>query len=72
MIALTLSPDGRRLEGRRVLERAHPEYEEPTLGALVGDSFYYVANAQWDAFASKEAKRIERKPPTVLKLPLLP
>ncbi|MET0592910.1 MAG: hypothetical protein ABW133_09440 [Polyangiaceae bacterium] len=72
VVAFPLSRDGRRLEGRRVLERAHPEYEEPTLGALVDDSLYYVANAQWDAFASDDAKRIPRKPPTVLKLPLIP
>ena len=71
VIALPLSLDGRRLEGRRVLERAHPEYEEPTLGVLVGDSFYYVANAQWDAFANGAAKRSQRKPPAVLKLALV-
>ena len=72
VIALPLSPDGLRLEGRRVLERAHPEYDEPTLGVLVDDSVYYVANAQWDAFANQAAHRSARKPPTVLKLALVP
>jgi hypothetical protein len=68
MIALPLSSDGRRLEGRRVLERAHPESEEPTLRVMAGDSFYDVANAQWDAFAREGTKRFQRKPPVVLEM----
>ncbi len=35
-----------------ILEMNTPELEEPTLGVLVGKDFYYVANAQWDAFGA--------------------
>jgi sugar lactone lactonase YvrE len=71
VIELRLSRDGKRLEGRRVLERAHPEYEEPTLGVVVGDRFYYVANAQWDAFSREGAHRTPRAAPTILEMPLV-
>jgi len=72
VVAFQLSPDGLRIEARRVLERAHPEHAEPTLGVLIGDSFYYVANAQWDAFATGAPHLSPRKPPTVLKMPVVP
>jgi hypothetical protein len=33
-----------------VLERAHPAFDEPTLGVVVGDDFYYIADGQWERF----------------------
>ena len=27
-----------------------PHLDEPTLGVIVGDDFYYIANPQWDGF----------------------
>ncbi len=41
---------GERLIRQQVLERAHPRYDEPTLGVLVGGELYYVGNAQWERF----------------------
>jgi hypothetical protein len=38
------------IEGIEVLERANPAWGEPTLGALVGNAFVYVADGQWEAW----------------------
>ena len=46
----TLSKAGDRVIRGEILERAHPRYNEPTLGVLVGDALYYVANSQWERF----------------------
>ena len=34
----------------QVLERARPDYAEPTLGVVVGNELYYMANSQWEQF----------------------
>jgi hypothetical protein len=46
IVRLRLDSSGTRLVGGEVLERAHPAYELPTTGALVGDTLYYIANSQ--------------------------
>ena len=46
----TLGPSGDRVIRAEVLERAHPRYDEPTLGVLVDGELYYIANAQWERF----------------------
>ncbi|MEM6766431.1 MAG: hypothetical protein AAF655_15965 [Bacteroidota bacterium] len=35
------------IEHADYLEKALPEMDEPTLGVVVGDEFYYVANSPW-------------------------
>jgi hypothetical protein len=50
IIHFTLSADGRRIAGARVVESGHPEWGEPTLGVLRGDNLIYVADAQWDRY----------------------
>jgi len=68
----TLSPAGDRLLRAEVLERAHPRYDEPTLGVLVNGELYYIANAQWERFGEdgriEEPRSLER--PVVLRLRL--
>jgi hypothetical protein len=70
VVRFTLGPAGDRLLGAEVLERAHPRYQEPTLGVLVSGALYYVANAQWERFGDdgRVAESLER--PVVLRLPL--
>ena len=55
-----------------VLERARPDYAEPTLGVMVGNELYYVANSQWERF--REDGGIDApdrlRPPLVLRLRL--
>ncbi|HET9640353.1 MAG TPA: hypothetical protein VFP12_14230 [Allosphingosinicella sp.] len=50
IVRLRLSADGLRVERLEVLERAHPSWGEVTLGAVAGDRFLYVANAQWESY----------------------
>lgn len=53
------------------LESGHPKYSEPTLGVVVGDDFYYVANAQWDFFERGKPAPVDLlAPPLILRLPL--
>jgi sugar lactone lactonase YvrE len=34
----------------RVIDKAHPAFNEPTIGCLSGDTFYYVANSLWSGY----------------------
>jgi sugar lactone lactonase YvrE len=68
----TLGPSGDRVIRAEVLERAHPRYDEPTLGVLVDGELYYIANAQWERFGEdgRIANPDSLKRPTVLRLRL--
>ena len=48
--AFLLSDNGLEITGSRVLARNLPEFDEPTLGQVVGDEFYFVANSHWNRF----------------------
>lgn len=50
VLRLHLSPDGLGAERVELLEANHPLFGEPTLGVVVGERFYYIANSQWDRF----------------------
>lgn len=69
---LWLDAAGRRVLRGEVLEMNTPDLSEPTLGVLVGDDFYYVANSQWDAFdPGKKAFSAEKlQEPRILKVRL--
>ena len=45
-----LSGDGASITGAEVLETNRSFFAEPTLGAIVGDDLYFVANSQWFLF----------------------
>ncbi|HKS28573.1 MAG TPA: hypothetical protein VJS44_12165 [Pyrinomonadaceae bacterium] len=47
---VSLSKDAKRAEKLEVIEANNPLFDEPTLGVVVKDNFYYVANSQWGAF----------------------
>jgi sugar lactone lactonase YvrE len=68
----TLNPAGDRVVRAEVLERAHPRYDEPTLGVLVDGDLYYIANAQWERFGEdgRIAKPEALETPAVLRLGL--
>jgi sugar lactone lactonase YvrE len=72
VVRLHLDGDGRRIVSAEVLERARPDYAEPTLGVVVGRTLYYVANSQWERF--REDGTIDApdalRNPLVLRLPL--
>jgi sugar lactone lactonase YvrE len=68
----TLDKAGSRVIRSELLERAHPRYQEPTLGVLVADELYYVANSQWERFGEdgRVAQPDSLRPTVVLRLRL--
>ena len=48
--AFQLADDGLTVTGTRVLARNLPQFDEPTLGTLFGDSLLFVANSHWNRF----------------------
>jgi sugar lactone lactonase YvrE len=72
VIRLRLDATGNRVERTEVLERARPDYAEPTLGVVVGRDLYYVAASQWEKF--RDDGTIDGpetlRPPLVLRLRL--
>lgn len=72
VVRLRLDGAGRRVVAGDVLERARPDYAEPTLGVLVDRALYYVANSQWERFREDGTIDSPEKlaAPLVLRLPL--
>lgn len=67
VIALTISGD--RIDSYKTLEANHSDFMEPTLGVLVGEEFYYVANSQWPLVNEKaELNADKARSPIVLKI----
>ncbi len=67
-----LSPSGDRVTAGQVLERGNPLFEIPTTGAVAGDVFYYLANAQLSALGPGGTVRDpeKRRPVVILMLEL--
>jgi sugar lactone lactonase YvrE len=36
----------------KIIDRAHPAFNEPTIGCIVNDNFYYVANSLWSGYTN--------------------
>jgi sugar lactone lactonase YvrE len=71
LLRLRLDLAAARIAEVTVLERAHPRWDEPTLGVLVGSDLYYVAASQYGAIREDGSLARDRlKPPVVLRLPL--
>jgi hypothetical protein len=72
LIRLSLSGDLKRVERLEILEVNNSLFDEPTLGVLVRDTFYFIANSQWGAIDSKGqlAAPDKLKEPVVLKIKL--
>ena len=69
---LRLRLQGDRVAEARVVQRAHPLFDEPTLGVVVGGKLHYVANSQWRRFEEDGTiwPRERLDPPTILRAPL--
>jgi hypothetical protein len=50
VVAFALAGSGLEITGSRILARNMPEFDEPTLGQVVGDEFYFIANSHWNRF----------------------
>jgi hypothetical protein len=49
VVRLFLSKDLSRVERFETVAANQPAFDEPTLGVLVKDHFYFIANSQWGA-----------------------
>jgi hypothetical protein len=72
VVRLWVNPDLPRIERLETLEANNPVFDEPTLGVLVKDTFYFIANSQWGAIDEKGqlAPEGKLKEPIVLKFKL--
>ncbi|MBI3651096.1 MAG: hypothetical protein HY231_08605 [Acidobacteria bacterium] len=47
LVRLSLSSDFKQVKAVAVLEANNPLFDEPTLGVIIKDDFYFIANSQW-------------------------
>lgn len=61
-----------QLVAAEVLTANLPQHDEPTLGTVVGDTFYYIGNSQWGRFRRDGSlpPAAELTPPIILKAAL--
>ena len=68
---LRFSVGAGQITAQQVLEANHPDFNEPTLGVIIGDEFYFIANSQWGSVNDKAELAVDKlRPPVVLKLSL--
>lgn len=72
LVRLSLNPSMSRIERLETIEANNPLFDEPTLGVLVKDRFYLIANSQWGMIDQKGqlAPAEKLKEPVVLKIKL--
>ncbi|MHB8054745.1 MAG: SMP-30/gluconolactonase/LRE family protein [Candidatus Aminicenantales bacterium] len=72
VIRVILDKSRRKIAGVDILENNHRLFNEPTLGVIVNNIFYYIANSQWNAFDEKGKLAAEDKlqRPVILSLAL--
>ncbi len=71
VVAYRLSGSYEQIEAFEYLDKALPEMGEPTLGVVVADALYYIANSPWAAYdQQKHLIEDQVKPPVIFKLPL--
>ena len=72
IIRVVLAEDFGRVERLEVLEANNPVFLEPTLGVLVKDDFFFIANSQWPLIDEngKLAADDKLQEPVVLKMNL--
>lgn len=70
VVALTLFADGAAVAASRILASNLPEFDEPTLGVVHGDDFYFVANSHWNRFDRDNGLPEGLSGPVILKVRL--
>lgn len=73
VVRLELSNSGRRVRAARVLAQNLPDFDEPSLGVVVGRRFMFVANSQWGRFDDKHRlpPKDTMRRPVVLKVDIV-
>lgn len=64
IVRLRLGSKGRVVRSIEVLERANPDWGEPTLATVADNRLLFVADGQWERFAARGAP-VGREPPRV-------
>lgn len=67
VVRFRLDASAARLEHAEVLDRHLPIADEPTIGAIAGGAFVYVANSQWEKYDDNG----EVRPGSTLRRPVL-
>jgi hypothetical protein len=70
VVALKIGPDGLSVTGARLLASNLDGFDEPTLGTVVGDKFYFVANSHWNRFDAENQLPDGLSGPLILELSL--
>jgi len=72
IVRVSLGKDLKQTERLEVIEANNPLFLEPTLGVIVKDSFYFIANSQWPLVDDngKLAAEDKLQDPVVLKIKL--
>jgi sugar lactone lactonase YvrE len=72
VVRLFLNKSRQGISHWKIIEANNPAFDEPTLGVLVKDTFYYVANSQWGAIDRKGqfAQPDKLREPIILKTKL--
>jgi sugar lactone lactonase YvrE len=74
IMRFVVDPTGRWIERAEVLDRNVAVADEPTIGAVVGGEFVYVANSQWEKYSDDGKRKQDRRltPPILLGVSLAP
>lgn len=70
VVAMQLDDTGMEITGHRLLASNLPEFDEPTLGVIQGDHFYFVANSHWNRFDAENKLPDDLAGPVILKISL--
>jgi hypothetical protein len=72
IMRFALNPAADSIVAATVVDRNTTVADEPTLGVVVGDDFYYIANSQWEKYTDAGELRpgVTLRPPMILRLNL--
>jgi hypothetical protein len=71
VVSFTMNPQMTQIIDFETLEANHPNFNEPTLGVIIGNELFYIANSQWELVNEKAELQSEKlKNPVILKLKL--
>jgi len=68
VVQFLLSADGSAVTGSRILAMNLAEFDEPNLGQVVGDDFYFIANSHWNRFDAEGNLPSDLDGPVVLRV----
>jgi hypothetical protein len=74
VIRISLSPDLKQFKSFAVIEANNPLFDEPSLGLINKDDFYFIANSQWGKISDdgKLAPAEKLQNPLILRVKLWP